>query len=310
MTPTKPTLQRVLVPTDFSDAARSTYKVARDMTRDGGQIFLVHVAPAFPPHVEARDLEVYLEELEEALTQESCDAAFEGAEISTHLIQPGSLDIFERVHRIDLILTSTHGHSDTERAVLGSFTERLIRTATAPVLVHREGSRSHAPRNVLVPFDFSEKALRVLPLMRHLYEKHQTHFTVLYVHEIAPRNAPFYDAFHALTPDVEARVRKRFEELRREELRGVVLSLETAEGIPHFAILNRLTSGSFDLALIGTHGMPGRVAQNVTRHAPASVLAVRDRVAPPTPPRKTVEHRHLGKAQTVKPPSAFTVHPG
>ena len=102
MTPTKPTLQRVLVPTDFSDAARSTYKVARDMTRDGGQIFLVHVAPAFPPHVEARDLEVYLEELEEALTQESCDAAFEGAEISTHLIQPGSLDIFERAHRIDL----------------------------------------------------------------------------------------------------------------------------------------------------------------------------------------------------------------
>jgi nucleotide-binding universal stress UspA family protein len=40
-----------------------------------------------------------------------------------------------------LVVISTHGYSGIKRAVLGSTTERVVRTAPCPVLVVRENER-------------------------------------------------------------------------------------------------------------------------------------------------------------------------
>jgi len=62
--------------------------------------------------------------------------------VAKSLVRAGepSAEILAEVRRLpaDLIVISTHGHSGVTHLILGSVTERLVRSAPCPVLVVRE----------------------------------------------------------------------------------------------------------------------------------------------------------------------------
>lgn len=144
----------ILVPVDFSEHSSSALRLAVKLARAGsGTVTLLHVGLA--PGVGSYDLGGYgvpvpdtLIKLHEEAAKEQEHAlkrlaqqelpedvpyrtvAREGAAAEEILAQIG-----EGGH--DLLVMGTHGRSGLQRAFLGSVTERVLRSATIPVLVTR-----------------------------------------------------------------------------------------------------------------------------------------------------------------------------
>jgi nucleotide-binding universal stress UspA family protein len=134
----------IVVTTDFSANSAVAIEPALAIAeRFGSRIVLVHVieAPATDPEHPAeealRDLaEISREHLEE----------YGGREIGTRVpwtpevvAGPAYLAITElaRRHAADLIVVATHGRTGVLHLLLGSVAERVVRTATCPVLTVR-----------------------------------------------------------------------------------------------------------------------------------------------------------------------------
>lgn len=96
------------------------------------------------------------------------------------------VDIARATH-VNLIAMATHGYSGLRRWVLGSVADRVVRTATAPVLLIRATQypqRSFALDRVLLPLDGSDLALQALPLARELAS--QSHAELVLVEAVSP----------------------------------------------------------------------------------------------------------------------------
>lgn len=145
----------VLIPTDGSDpanrAAEHGFELAEQHDATVHLLFVVElpnqglgsayggIEGGFPIH----DKEVLpaLEEQAESLTDdlaERADAFDLDARTAVRSgMAPEELLQYSDDHSADLIVMGTHGRRGVERVLLGSVTERVIRTADVPVLVVR-----------------------------------------------------------------------------------------------------------------------------------------------------------------------------
>ena len=138
--------RKILVATDFSDVSEQAVTYARDFAHQlDAQLVILHVyevpmlalpieGMAISPATWAADLSsLWQKKLDE------CAARHRGAGVPvTALLRNGV--VHDEVHRVadvehaDLIIIGTHGRTGANRLLLGSITERVIRTATRPVL--------------------------------------------------------------------------------------------------------------------------------------------------------------------------------
>lgn len=293
-------MEKILVPTDFSETARGAYPVAAELAREyGGTIHLVHVvAPISPFYYEeiAVDFpqEKFFENIGRRLGDEMVESAFDGVPVKKHLVaeQPphrGLIDFAEK-ESMNLIVLSTHGRTGVGHALLGSFTERVVRLSSIPVLTvrSRSGSARWAPRHALVPIDFSENSEAVLPFVRFLAKYYGTRFT--FVNVIEPAGLVHG---HALPPaylkaaeEAEEGARLQatlhFGKMESEALEGVEADFVAADGPISTEIARVAKATGADLVLMSTHGRTGlshlflgSVADQVVRSAPCSVLTVK-----------------------------------
>jgi nucleotide-binding universal stress UspA family protein len=148
------TVQRILVPTDFSPTSDLAFAYALDLApRIGAAIRLLHViddtsiATAYPdgfyvelPSVRAQLIEETKGRLESLKAR--CEAAGVGATTEVAVGRPAPAIAETAVNRgTDLIVMGTHGRSGVAHLVLGSVAERLVRTAPCPVLTVRDTAR-------------------------------------------------------------------------------------------------------------------------------------------------------------------------
>jgi nucleotide-binding universal stress UspA family protein len=148
-----PSLNRILVPTDFSETADAALAYAKDLaTRLGASLHLVHVyadpysaaayAPevytSVPPEVRQRALEEVQERLLERLDT-SEEYQFRGTRgVVRGLVAPQIVS-YATSQDIDLIVMGTHGRRGVAHLLLGSVAEHVVRTAGCPVLTVRAG---------------------------------------------------------------------------------------------------------------------------------------------------------------------------
>jgi universal stress protein A len=159
--------EKICCGVDFSKTShRALEEAAALAAAFDAELTLVHVHVELPPA--ATDLIVPPSHvLEEAATElrEAIDVLRRDAEVRTG--RPVKVAILEgqpadeivryaRRHGMDLIVVGSHGRSGVRRLVLGSVTERLLRLATAPVLV--VGPRA-AERDVEAASENDEYAL-------------------------------------------------------------------------------------------------------------------------------------------------------
>jgi nucleotide-binding universal stress UspA family protein len=139
-------LQRILVPHDFSETSDAAVRYAIALARNfGARIHLLHVSDQarfdleteFPLGLEGALEDAVRERLLKILTPA------EQTELKPQFVVRAGVPATEIVRyaeaeAVDLIVMGTHGRGPVGHMVMGSVAEKVVRTATCPVLTVRQ----------------------------------------------------------------------------------------------------------------------------------------------------------------------------
>jgi nucleotide-binding universal stress UspA family protein len=148
-------IQRILVPTDFSDCAKRAIDYATELCKSlSATLVVLHIYA--PPTVylpdgvwtlPATDADMRTE-LNSGLEKLATDLRAAGVrDVSTALVEGNAAHEIGRVahdQHCDLIVMGTHGRSGVKHLLLGSVAEQVIRRADCAVLTVRPAAPSAA----------------------------------------------------------------------------------------------------------------------------------------------------------------------
>jgi nucleotide-binding universal stress UspA family protein len=194
----------------------------------------------------------------------------------------------------DLVVMGTHGSGGFQHLVLGSVTEKVLRSARCPVLTvpPRMQSRSRLPfRHLLCATDFSEASSSAVRLALSLARESGACLTLLHVLEW-PWHEPPQPSIEELPPEqgfALAMFRRESEERARRQLEELVppaqpgVRVAVVSGTPYEQVLAAAATGSADLIVLGVGrrgalnlALLGSTANHVVRAAECPVLTLRE----------------------------------
>lgn len=286
-------LNRILVPTDFSDTAQHAEAQAVALARrHGAELQLFHAIEPYwepPPHL-TETVRDYLETLELqadttlASKVDTLRAGGVNASYATARHLPPIDAIVNGVETFapDMVVIGTHGRRGFQHFVLGSVAEKLLRTVAVTVLsLNLDAPLVGADRSyarVLVPIDFSDYSRRALDLAFELLADDGVLHVVHVVH--APVYPAFYPVGGALAPIAPPTTALVDEHLTRW-LGARDAARDVRVGDPFHQILEARTETDAELIVMGTrgltgleHAMLGSVSERVVRQSPVAVLTV------------------------------------
>lgn len=280
----------ILVPTDGSGAAGTAAETALDLARRfDASIHAITVVELneSPADIEAEVAEEVTRRGEKTLATLRDQAADVGVSATTQVIETAdpvhqTITDYAREHDVDLIVMGTHGRTGLNRLVLGSITERTLRTSPMPVLtVHEDVSLDPDFEAVLVPTDGSDAASVAAGHGVTLAEATDAAMHVVHVVDLTPVSGDFGSA-EALAALEEAGQQAVDDVISRAEDAGVrSVEASVLSGRPARAILDYVEERDIDLIVMGTHGRTGleryflgSVAEKIVRVADVPVLTV------------------------------------
>jgi nucleotide-binding universal stress UspA family protein len=146
-------MKKILVPTDFSACAESAFSVALEIARNAGaELIVQHLYDDKygSKHVltksEKPETDPALGPVKAALDELVTRAEHIGVNARPLLVMNKGIDKIENYIEplgIDLVVMGSHGATGIRELVVGSQTERVVRHASAPVLVIK-----HKPENI------------------------------------------------------------------------------------------------------------------------------------------------------------------
>ena len=295
-------LAKVLVPIDFSERSLEAIEfVLPLLKRLKTELHLVHVfAPDYPlasmaamplvvtdPEV-GRRVRRYLKEI----------AAKYSLPLGRENVHAVKGRPFERICGlarnldIDLIVTSTRGHTGIKHLMLGSTAERVVRYSPCPVLVMHPGSangtkpkRQLSFAKILVPVDFSECSFNGLDYAKGLAKRFASKLVLLnsvaLQYYITSDEYARYD-FPMLMQQAEKDSRRQMRELiEKTDWEGIEVTSSLQIGHPGEQICAGADKEGADVIVTSTHGTTGfkhivigSTAEYVVRHSTHPVLVV------------------------------------
>ncbi|WP_435101779.1 universal stress protein [Halarchaeum sp. P4] len=144
-TETAPPYENVLVPTDGSDAATAALDAATDFALAyGATLHLLHVVDltAVAPDVQTAFNVDVLQQAGEKIVADAAERARDaGIEDVVTAVEPGTpVDVVRTYiddHDVDFVAMGAHGRQSLERFLVGSTTDRVVRSTDLPVLTVR-----------------------------------------------------------------------------------------------------------------------------------------------------------------------------
>ncbi|MGA2337657.1 MAG: universal stress protein [Terriglobales bacterium] len=202
-------------------------------------------------------------------------------------VAPDCILSFAQARKTDLIVMGTHGRRGYDRLVLGSVTNRVMRTATCPVLAicrppHESGAadvdgsgHAHHLTRILFCTDFSEDSERALNYAISATEEYDAELTLLHVLEKVPSPAR--------TEEAIARATKQLDKLIPPGgPRKLKIKTAVRIGKPYQQIVQLALEAHIDLVAMGVRGRGaldlavfGSTTHRVLQLGPCPVLAVR-----------------------------------
>jgi nucleotide-binding universal stress UspA family protein len=146
-------LRRVLVPTDFSEEATRSARVALELigARGKGELILAHAYHMPVEYAAYGALPVNWNFVEEAaraaeseLTKWAKELSATGWKVTTEAAEGPAAYVIERLARereVDLIAMGTHGRGGLRELVLGSVAKRVVQHSPCPVLTVRRRAK-------------------------------------------------------------------------------------------------------------------------------------------------------------------------
>jgi nucleotide-binding universal stress UspA family protein len=277
-------MKKILVPTDFSKPAGIATDVAADIARkSGAELTLLHVieeAVGNSLNVEGQvttdagwEEKLFnmklIEKAKKQMAKTSEDPKFEGVKLKT-LLRVGTpyhgmnKIIIEK--KVDLVVMGTAGRSDMEQMIIGSNTEKVVRTAGCPVLTVHNKPATKDFKNIVyaTSMDKDEEVFsRIVRSTQKIYDS-----TIHLVRINTPSNF-----------QRDVLVKKYMQEFaKRLQLKNYTINVfndvSEEEGIIYFA-----DSINADLVAMSTHGrtgfahvLAGSIAEDVVSHSRRPVL--------------------------------------
>lgn len=222
-------IRRILYPVDLSPCSQRALTHALGFARwYAAPITVLHVFEVIvPPPLVPTDPGPMIEPYptRDALTEDLArfvDPLKDAAAPMDLVVEEGHVarTIAEAATRLaaDLLVIGTHGRGGTERLMLGSVAEKVLRRALSPVLVVPPAVESTHPTvhfsRILCPVDFDPPSLKALTYALSLAQEASSALTVVHVLEpLPPEAAHFVDV-----PEY----RRRREQDARNRLRAVI----------------------------------------------------------------------------------------
>jgi nucleotide-binding universal stress UspA family protein len=277
-------MKKILVPTDFTKTAQVAVDVAADIARKAGsELTLLHVVEeasgnSFNVEGEATysgDAEEkfftlkLIERAKKQMAKTLENPKLEGLKVRQELRVGSAFHgmttiIAER--KVDLVVMGTAGSSDLENVVIGSNTEKVVRTANCPVLAVNKKPITTDFKNIVYATSMSEDEevfSRVVKNAQKLYDA-----TVHLVRINTPGNFQRDFIVKKYMLDFAKRL-----QLKNYTL-NVFNDVTEEEGIAYFA-----ESINADLITMATHGrtgfahlLAGSIAEDVVKHAKRPVM--------------------------------------
>jgi nucleotide-binding universal stress UspA family protein len=142
-------LERILVPTDFSDSARQALTYGISFAREyKAELLLLHVVETIPvgyasdlfpvPMAEVfQEMSGYARAELAKLGKLAGEKGIAAREIVTQGKPSAEIVRIAKDETVDMIVLGTHGTGILDKALFGSTTERVVRKAPCPVLTCR-----------------------------------------------------------------------------------------------------------------------------------------------------------------------------
>ena len=287
--------QIILSAIDFSDFTDSLLSCSVALGKAlGARLLLAHVTVDVGALLEHNETALDISELQQA---NILDAKKGLEELTATLplaneivvLQGAPADEISRLaaeRKADLVITATYGKSGFKRLLLGSVTEKLIKTLSCPLLVlppreHGAGTFGGGDfnlKNILVGCDFSPNSKLAVGYALDLARAFQA---ALYLaHVVKPSR---YQDKRETPDDLYRRLERELDSLvdhsRRDGCRAEIILLE---GDPSKKLMAFAEQRDIDLVVLGVHGhtlweklMVGSTTDRLVRHAMFPVLAVR-----------------------------------
>lgn len=193
------TINKILVPTDFSDNASHAYSHARQIARRyGAKIDFIHIIPTLGylndslqqlgmpldmendvyPHAQERASGQIKELMDDHLEPEN-----KGEGIVRIAPKPSkAIADYSEEGNYDLIVIAAKGRDESD-LLRGSVTEKIIRYSKVPVL-HTEQPEIESIKTIMVPTDGSQVSLKALPVAISIALRHNASITLFHVLEL------------------------------------------------------------------------------------------------------------------------------
>ena len=152
------TLKNILVATDFSEPARVALEHGKDLARSSGAtLHVLHVIQEIPTYYgsevgfAATQIEESIQSAAQGELDRTLGAKESGLAVKTATVRAPNVahavNEYAAAHNVDLIIVGTHGRGAISRFLIGSVAERLVRSATRPVLTVHAGESGFASQS-------------------------------------------------------------------------------------------------------------------------------------------------------------------
>lgn len=161
-------MKRILVPTDFSDHAEYALKVAAQIARKtNSELFVLnlldlpsHMNDAVSSGVNIPEVMLFLKKTDEKLEDLKTLDYLQGLTVTTQAKIEKAFEgivTYSKEHNVDLIVMGSHGSSGFQEMLIGSNTEKIVRSSDVPVLVIKNEIREFKADNFVFASDFSKE---------------------------------------------------------------------------------------------------------------------------------------------------------
>ena len=275
-------MKRILVPIDFSRTSEyATKMAARIAKKSGADIYLLHmielptgiVDMGAGANFSIPESMLYLRKIKERMLEYK-EKFFDSKTTVHHSIL--FLHPYEGIEKYtkkinpDLIIMGSRGLSEFDEIIIGSNTEKVVRTSETPVLVVKKDERKFSIKNIVFASDFaSEDEKAVLQKVKKFAENFGSKIHLLKVN--TPSN------FES-TYESRITIEKYIKEINLEKYTvNIYNDISIEKGILHFAqeldadVISLCTHGRSGIA----HLFTSSVTKNLTKNALKPMLTIK-----------------------------------
>lgn len=248
-------MKKILIPTDFSEQANKAIRTGISIAKHyNAEIILLHIldlpqagSDSVTKGTAAPEVIFFKNVAERKLQEIGMDPIFNGLSVSTSLILDrtayGVTKSAEH-NNVDLIVMGSHGTSGKKLNFVGSNTQKVVRTSSAPVFVVKNEIAFEDIKKIVFASDFSEAMKPSFLSVLKINEETKADLSLLVIN--TPNNFKPTGATEEIVSDFLSDIENNTFEL------NIYNDMSVEKGIINFT-----EKANADLICIATHGRTG-----------------------------------------------------